>query len=70
MRPRIRIPISVALGVVLLAWLIRSLVRGDFGLDMPQDLVALGAVVIGVSAVWLLRRSEARHNGTDDELQD
>lgn len=67
MRPRWRMPIPVAFGIVLAAWIVRSVLRdGDFGLDIPQDLIALGAVTIGAGAVWMLRRSHAADDPHDD----
>jgi len=57
-RPRVRLPVWVAIAVVCVAYLVRSLILrgGDFSLDVPSDIIALTVVVIGLALVAWARR--------------
>jgi hypothetical protein len=63
-RPKFRIPLSAAVGIVLLAYLARSAIRGfDFRPDLPEDAIVLVAFVVVLLAVAVARHME--HGGTD-----
>lgn len=63
-------PIWMAFAVLAAVWLLRSVVRGDYGLDLPDDLVALSAVSIAALVVWLTRRADAGDDRHGDDSQD
>lgn len=61
-RPRIRIPLWSAVGIVAAAYVVRSVIRGfDFRPDLPVDLVVLALLAIVVGIVAFMRAQ------TDDE---
>lgn len=65
-RPRIRMPISLALAIAAGLYLARAALRGfDFRPDMPQDAVALVAFIVLLGAVAYVRH-RYRHDPTDD----
>ena len=69
MRPRLRVPMWVAVTAVAATYALRSILRGwDFRPDIPADAVVLGILV----ALVLLRLAVARSvdsEGADEERQ-
>ena len=66
-RPRVRIPLWVALVVPAAAYAVRSAMRGfDFRPDLPTDAVALVALLVVVgSAAWV--RAEGARDDTNSD---
>ncbi len=61
LHPRIRIPLWVAVTLPAAAYVYRSVRRDfDFGLDLPQDVIALAAFAVGFGAVAWSRRMAAK----------
>ncbi len=57
-RPKIRLPLWAAVAVAVAAYVFRSVVRGfDFGLDVPEDLIAFGVFALAIAAVAYSRRT-------------
>lgn len=55
---RFRMPIWVAVAVVVVAYLVRGVLRGlDFRLDIPADLVALALFTVVLALVIYIRRA-------------
>ena len=59
-RPRMRIPLTAAVGIPAAAYVLRAALRGwDFSPDLPADAILGVALVVLVAAAWWLRRSSA-----------
>jgi hypothetical protein len=57
-RPRIRIPLSLAVAIVAAAYVVRSAMRGfDFRPDMPIDAIAAALFLLVLSMVAYLRHT-------------
>ena len=73
-RPRFRMPLWVAVAIVALVYLGRSVARGfDFRPDLPVDAIVGGLFVLVVGIVAYLRRLDARDDhgsGSGDERGD
>ena len=69
-RPRIRIPLIVAVAVVLGIYFVRSAMRGfDFRLDMPIDAVVGVSVLVVLGIVAWLRAEQRRDVAEEREVQ-
>jgi hypothetical protein len=67
LRPRIRIPLALAVAIVAAAYIARSAMRGfDFRPDMPVDAIAAALFLLVLGTVAYLRH-EARVGGGTDE---
>ena len=67
-RPRIRIPLWLAVAIVVAIYVVRSAVRGfDFRPDLPADAVIFVLFVIVLAVVAYVRRTygDGRANGDD-----
>ena len=71
LRPRLKLPIPIALSVVLVAYLLRSLVlrHGSFTVDVG-DGVLLGMLVVGLLGVGLVRARQRRDAGEGRATED
>jgi len=60
LRPRVRIPLSAAVGIPAVAYILRAALRGwNFAPDLPADAI-LGIVLsVFVASAWWIRRSAA-----------
>lgn len=65
-RPRFKLPLWAALAIPGAAYVLRSLVlrRGDFALDMPQDVIAAAVLAVGVATAALVR---ARYSDAEQD---
>lgn len=62
-RPSIRLPIWVAIAIIVAAYVGRSAMRGfDFRPDMPLDAVILVVAAVVMLGVWWVRRDDARRD--------
>jgi len=61
--PRLRIPLWAAVAIPAAAYAIRSIVRGSFALDLPEDAV-VGVVLVALLVLATLR-SHTAHEGGD-----
>lgn len=73
-RPRIRIPLWSAVGIVTAAYVVRSVIRGfDFRPDLPVDLVVLALLAVVIGLVAFMRadtRDEPAEPGDDPSTAD
>jgi len=68
LRPRVRIPLSAAVGLPAAAYVLRAAVRGwDFAPDLPADAILGIVLVVFVASAWWVRRSSAAKE-SDGEL--
>ncbi len=65
-RPSFRIPIWAVLALPAAAYLVRSLIRGDFTPQLPDDAIVL-VVVVGAAAMGAYLRAQAARDGVDDD---
>lgn len=65
MTRRPRIPLWAAVGIPAAAYVLRSIIRGSFALDIPGDLVVAGAFSALLLVAVLAR---ATSHGSGDEL--
>ena len=69
LRPSLRLPIWAAVVIPIVAYTLRSIDRGfDFSLDLPGDLIAIGAWGIGVGLVWVMRSKSPTPDEVDDSV--
>jgi len=69
LRPRLKLPIWAAIVIPIVAYTLRSIDRGfDFSLDLPDDLIAIAVWVIGVSLVWVMRRTSSAPEEVTDSM--
>lgn len=69
-RPRMRIPVSLAVAIVAAAYVVRSAMRGfDFRPDMPVDAIAAALFLLVLGMVAYMRH-EARADEAADEGAD
>jgi hypothetical protein len=67
-RPSIKLPLWAAVALPAAAYVVRSLIRGSFALDLPLDLVAYALLAFVVIAVGIGRARLAHE--PDDEGAD
>ena len=79
----IRIPLWVAVALPAGAYIVRSLIRGSFAPDIPEDVIAYGLLAFVIVSVWIARAKAAKaaqeessdemhrgYDGSDDERED
>jgi hypothetical protein len=64
--PRLRIPLWAAVSIPAAAYAIRSMVRGSFTPDLPEDAI-VAAILVALLSLAALRRRTAHERG--DELR-
>lgn len=63
MTHRPRIPLWAAVGIPAAAYVVRSVIRGSFTPDMPDDLVVAGALLALLAIAAIVRG--AAHRGSE-----
>lgn len=69
LRPRVRIPLWAAVAIAAAAYLVRSVARGSFRPDLPQDAVVFGALLFVLALGALYGAAQRRNTGSDGELE-
>jgi len=71
-RPRLRLPVWIAIVIVAVAYVLRSVVLrgGDFSPDLPGDALVFTALAVGLVLVALARRRDSARDPQDDTRDD
>jgi len=70
LQPRMRIPLWAAVAIPAAAYVMRSISRGSWGLDMPLDAIVLAGLVFAVVVAARYGTAAQRRRGDLDREAD